>query len=205
LDHEIEEDREEGISGPVLDSIEKLVDKAQDLAEKANIESEDCPIARNQIKHELEKRGMSSLKVEKMIDMMDQSLNKPKFMQYVDKNQDGVISLEELEDVMDKILLKIDQNSNDVITFDEFTKLIEQIRQQDIEEKPNSAPDVEQLIKADSGNDITDDIASEISSSTEKNSNDEQIVTETPKSDSFDSSSSVSSKTEATDQKRNEL
>ena len=40
-------------------------------------------------------------------------------MQYVDKNQDGVISLEELEDVMDKILLKIDQNSNDVITFDE--------------------------------------------------------------------------------------
>jgi len=199
LDHEIEEDREEGISGPVLDSIEKLVDKAQDLAEKANIESEDCPIARNQIKHELEKRGMSSLKVEK-------------FMQYVDKNQDGVISLEELEDVMDKILLKIDQNSNDVITFDEingysfqFTKLIDQIRQQDIEEKPNSAPDVEQLIKADSGNDITDDIASEISSSTEKNSNDEQIVTETPKTDSFDSSSSVSSKTEATDQKRNEL
>jgi hypothetical protein len=67
LDHEIEEDREEGISGPVLDSIEKLVDKAQDLAEKANIESEDCPIARNQIKHELEKRGMSSLKVEKVI------------------------------------------------------------------------------------------------------------------------------------------
>jgi len=126
-------------------------------------------------------------------------------MQYVDKNQDGVISLEELEDVMDKILLKIDQNSNDVITFDEFTKLIEQIRQQDIEEKPNSAPDVEQLIKADSGNDITDDIASEISSSSEKNPNDEQIVTETPKSDSFDSSSSVSSKTEATDQKRNEL
>jgi len=207
LDHEIEEDREEGISGPVLDSIEKLVDKAQDLAEKANIESEDCPIARNQIKHELEKRGMSSLKVEKMIDMMDQSLNKPKFMQYVDKNQDGVISLEELEDVMDKILLKIDQNSNDVITFDEFTKLIEQIRQQDIQEdeKPNSAPDVEQLIKADSGNDITDDIASEISSSIEKNPNDEQIVTEAPKSDSFDSSSSVSSKTEATDQKRNEL
>jgi len=47
--------------------IEKLVDKAQDLAEKANIESEDCPIARNQIKHELEKRGMSSLKVEKVI------------------------------------------------------------------------------------------------------------------------------------------
>jgi len=44
-----------------------LVDKAQDLAEKANIESEDCPIARNQIKHELEKRGMSSLKVEKVI------------------------------------------------------------------------------------------------------------------------------------------
>ena len=40
-------------------------------------------------------------------------------MQYVDKNHDGVISLEELEDVMDKILLKIDQNSNDVITFDE--------------------------------------------------------------------------------------
>merc|ERR1712168_637486 len=137
---------------------------------------------------------------------MDQSLNKPKFMQYVDKNQDGVISLEELEDVMDKILLKIDQNSNDVITFDEFTKLIEQIRQQDIQEdeKPNSAPDVEQLIKADSGNDITDDIASEISSSIEKNPNDEQIVTEAPKSDSFDSS--VSSKTEpATDQKRNEL
>lgn len=85
MDHEIEEDREEGISGPVLDSIgelfdhigtnnpylfiEKLVDKAQDLAEKANIESEDCPIARNQIKHELEKRGMSSLKVEKVINI----------------------------------------------------------------------------------------------------------------------------------------
>jgi len=208
LDHEIEEDREEGISGPVLDSIEKLVDKAQDLAEKANIESEDCPIARNQIKHELEKRGMSSLKVEKMIDMMDQSLNKPKFMQYVDKNQDGQISLEELEEVMDKILLKIDQNSNDVITFDEFTKLIEQIRLEDVrEEKPNSAPDVEQLIKADSGNDITDDIASEISSSSEKNQmdNDDQILTEPPKSDSFDNSSSLSSKTEVTNQKRNEL
>lgn len=209
LDHEIEEDREEGISGPVLDSIEKLVDKAQDLAEKANIESEDCPIARNQIKHELEKRGMSTLKVEKMIDMMDQSLNKPKFMQYVDKNQDGVISLEELEDVMDKILIKIDQNSQDVITFDEFTKLIEQIRQEDFqnEEKPNSAPDVEQLIKADSGNDITDDIASEISSSSIHNplDSDEQIVTETPQTDSFDNSSSVSSKTEVTDQKRNEL
>ena len=45
-------------------------------------------------------------------------------MQYVDKNQDGVISLEELEDVMDKILLKIDQNSNDVITFDEVISLV---------------------------------------------------------------------------------
>lgn len=195
LDHEIEEDREEGISGPVLDSIEKLVDKAQDIAEKTIIVSEDCPIARNQIKLELEKRGMSSLKVEK-------------FMQYVDKNQDGQISLEELEEVMDKILLKIDQNSNDVITFDEFTKLIEQIRLEDVrEEKPNSAPDVEQLIKADSGNDITDDIASEISSSSEKNQmdNDDQILTEPPKSDSFDNSSSLSSKTEVTNQKRNEL
>ena len=40
-------------------------------------------------------------------------------MQFVDKNQDGDISLEELEAVMDKILLKIGQNSNDVITFDE--------------------------------------------------------------------------------------
>jgi len=129
-------------------------------------------------------------------------------MQYVDKNQDGQISLEELEEVMDKILLKIDQNSNDVITFDEFTKLIEQIRLEDVrEEKPNSAPDVEQLIKADSGNDITDDIASEISSSSEKNQmdNDDQILTEPPKSDSFDNSSSLSSKTEVTNQKRNEL
>lgn len=44
-------------------------------------------------------------------------------MQYVDKNQDGQISLEELEEVMDKILLKIDQNSNDVITFDEVIVL----------------------------------------------------------------------------------
>ena len=40
-------------------------------------------------------------------------------MQFVDKNQDGDISLEELEAVMDKILLKIGQNSNDIITFDE--------------------------------------------------------------------------------------
>ena len=48
--------------------LEKLVDKAQDLAEKAKIESEGhCPIARNQIKHELEKRGMSSPKIEKVI------------------------------------------------------------------------------------------------------------------------------------------
>lgn len=40
-------------------------------------------------------------------------------MQFVDKNQDGDISLEELEAVMDKIILKISQNSHDVITFDE--------------------------------------------------------------------------------------
>ena len=42
------------------------MDKAQDIAEKTIIVSEDCPIARNQIKLELEKRGMSSLKVEKV-------------------------------------------------------------------------------------------------------------------------------------------
>ena len=87
--------------------------------------------------------------------------------------------------------------------------MIEQIRQEDFqnEEKPNSAPDVEQLIKADSGNDITDDIASEISSSSINNplDSDEQIVTETPKTDSFDNPSSVNSKAEVTDQKRNEL
>ena len=35
--------------------------------------------------------------------------------------------------------------------------------------------------------------------------NDDQILTEPPKSDSFDNSSSLSSKTEVTNQKRNEL
>ena len=40
-------------------------------------------------------------------------------MQYVDKNRDGQISLEELEDVMDKILLKINNGDSNIITFDE--------------------------------------------------------------------------------------
>merc|ERR1719495_1398091 len=99
---------------------------------------------------------------------------------------------------MDKILLKIDQNSSDIITYDEFTKLIEEIRQEDMVSAKTIDEPISEPIKipADSGIDITDDIASEISSSNKDNlvDKDEEIVTEPPKSDSFDSSSSLSSK-----------
>jgi len=126
----VEEDKAEGIKSPVLSKIESITSKTQSLAETLPVEEHDVEhdvmVLSKELSKELDRRGVSEDMIQKIIFILMESFSTDQFVERVDTNKDGDVSLTELEAFVNHYLTQMDDNCS-FANSDELMAILEKL------------------------------------------------------------------------------